>query len=141
MRNSRASLFLMELMISILFFAISGAVCIQLFVKAHTINEETAAKSKATLIAQDICEYYHYTNGNKADMLSYYWDYEETEDSILLYFTESGDICSSVGATYVATLTFGQELSYHILPLDIKSTDEQESLYSTKIKKYVQATL
>ena len=72
MRNSRASLFLMELMISIMFFAISGAVCIQLFVKAHTINEESAAMSKATLIAQDICEYYHYSDGDKADMLSYY---------------------------------------------------------------------
>ena len=141
MRNSRASLFLMELMISIMFFAISGAVCIQLFVKAHTINEVTEDKSKATLIAQDICEYFHYTGGDKYDMLSYYWDYEETEDSILLYFTESGDICSSVGATYVAALTFEQELSYHILTLDIKSTDDQESLYSTRIKKYVQATL
>ena len=141
MRNSRASLFLMELMISILFFAISGAVCIQLFVKTYTINELTEDKSKATLIAQDICEYYHYCNGEKTDMLSYYWDYEESEDSILLYFTESGSICSSVGATYVATLTFEQELSYHILTLDIKSVDKKEALYSTQIKKYIQSTL
>ena len=141
MRNSRASLFLMELMISIMFFAISGAVCIQLFVKAHTINEESAAKSKATLIAQDICEYYHYSDGDKADMLSYYWDYEESEDSILLYFTENGSVCSNVGARYVATLTFDQELSYRILTLDIQSVDDKESLYSTRIKKYVQSTL
>ncbi len=141
MRNSRASLFLMELMISILFFAISGAVCIQLFVKAHTINELTEDKSKATLIAQDICEYYHYTDGDKAEMLSYYWDFEESDDSILLYFTENGSICSKVGAAYVATLSFGQESSYHILTLDIKNMENEQSLYSTRIKKYVQAVL
>lgn len=141
MRNSRASLFLMELMISILFFAISGAVCIQLFVKAHTINELTENKSKATLIAQDICEYYHHTGGDKAEMLSYYWDYEESEDFILLYFTESGSICSKVGAKYVATLYFGQESSYHTLTLDIKDVGDKQSLYSTKIRKYAQSVL
>ena len=141
MRNSRASIFLMELMISILFFAISGAVCIQLFVKAHAINEETEAKSKAILIAQDICEYYHHCNGDKAEFLSYYWDYEETEENVFLYFTESGSSCSNIGAKYVVTLTFEQELSYHILTLDIKNVDQKESLYSTRIRKYVQATL
>ena len=141
MRNSRASLFLMELMISILFFAISGAVCIQLFVKAHTINELTEDKSKATLIAQDICEYYHYTGGDKAEMLSYYWDFEESEEAILLYFTENGNVCSKVGAKYVATLYFGQELSYHTLTMDIKNVGEKDSLYSTRIQKYVQAVL
>ena len=124
-----------------MFFAISGAVCIQLFVKAHTINEVTEDKSKATLIAQDICEYFHYTGGDKYDMLSYYWDYEESEDSILLYFTENGSICSNVGAKYVAALTFEQELSYHILSLEIKNVAEEEALYSTRIKKYIQTTL
>lgn len=124
-----------------MFFAISGAVCIQLFVKAHTINELTEDKSKATLIAQDICEYYHYTGGDKTEMLTYYWDFEEADDSVLLYFTESGNICSKVGAKYVASLTFGQESSYHILSLDIKNANDNQSLYSTKIKKYVQAVL
>lgn len=141
MRNSRASLFLMELMISILFFSLSSAVCIQLFVKAHTINETTEDKSKATLIAQDICEYFHHSNGDKSKILSYYWDYEESADSILLYFTESGSPCYNVGAEYVATLTFGQELSFRTLSLEIHCMDDKESLYSTQVKKYIPTTL
>ena len=80
MRNSRASLFLMELMISILFFSLSSAVCIQLFVKAHTINEKTEDKSNAILIAQDISEYFHHADGDKEQILSYYTEYEETAD-------------------------------------------------------------
>lgn len=141
MQNSRASLFLMELMISILFFSLSSAVCIQLFVKAHTINETTEDKSNATLIAQDICEYFHHCGGDKSQMLSYFWDYEEVEDSIHLYFTESGSSCSNVGAKYIATLTFGQELSFHTLSLEIRCMDNKDSLYSTQIKKYVQSAL
>ena len=36
MNRSKTSLFLMELIIAILFFSLSCAVCIQLFFKAHT---------------------------------------------------------------------------------------------------------
>lgn len=141
MRNSQASLFLMELMISILFFSISSAVCIQLFVKAHTINQTTEDKSNATLIAQDICEYFHYSNGDKQEILSYYWDYEETEEAVLLYFTESGTPCSKIGARYTATLTFERELSFHILSLEIRCVDQKDALYSTQLKKYIPYTL
>ena len=34
----RSSLFLLELMIAILFFCLASAVCVQIFVKAHTIQ-------------------------------------------------------------------------------------------------------
>lgn len=37
----RSSLFLLELMIAILFFSLASAVCVQIFVKAHTISRET----------------------------------------------------------------------------------------------------
>lgn len=141
MRNSRASLFLMELMISILFFSLSSAVCIQLFVKAHTINQATEDKSNAILIAQDISEYFHYTNGNKTQLLSYYTDYEEAESDILLYFTEAGAPCNETAARYVAVLTFGQNLSYATLDINVKLAHEDDSLYSSSLKKYIQAVL
>lgn len=38
MKKSRSSLFLIELTISILFFALASAACIQLFVKAHLLD-------------------------------------------------------------------------------------------------------
>ena len=39
--TKRSSLFLLELMIAILFFCLASAVCVQIFVKAHTISRET----------------------------------------------------------------------------------------------------
>ena len=141
MRNSRASLFLMELMISILFFSLSSAVCIQLFVKAHTINETTEYKSSATLIAQDISEYFHNKCGDKLQLLSYFTEYEADGNNTVLYFTQNGNSCSATSAYYTATLTFGQDGSFNTLILQVSRTNSNEVLYSSILKKYVPATL
>lgn len=37
----RSSLFLLELIIAILFFSLTSAVCVQLFARAHTISRQT----------------------------------------------------------------------------------------------------
>ncbi len=48
----RSSLFLIELMISIFFFAIASSVCIQLFARAKQISDESSAKNQALLQAE-----------------------------------------------------------------------------------------
>lgn len=141
MRNSRASLFLMELMISILFFSLSSAVCIQLFVKAHTINGTTEDKSNATLIAQDISEYFHHANGDKEKTLSYFTEYEETEEGVLLYFTQNNNCCSSSSAYYTATLVFSQENDCSLLTFTVTRTGSTDTLYSAELKKHIPRVL
>lgn len=128
-------------MISILFFSLSSAVCIQLFVKAHTINQATEDKSNAILIAQDICELFHHSDGDKTQLLLYYSDYERNEDSYLFYFSAEGTICTYADAKYEALLTFGQELSYQTLTMEIRCVNEKDVLYSSRIKKYNQAVI
>ena len=39
--TSKSGLFLIELILSIFFFIIAMAVCLQLFVKAHTLSQDT----------------------------------------------------------------------------------------------------
>lgn len=141
MRNSRASLFLMELMISILFFSLSSAVCIQLFVKAYTINEATENKSNATLIAQDISEYFHHASGDKEQFLKYFGEYEDAGDIIILYFSQNGINCHADNAYYIATLCFSQEASFRVLTLELTRQDDNVPLYSSTLKKYIQSTL
>lgn len=58
MKSSKSSLFLMELIIAILFFALASAVCIQLFVKAHLLGETTTEENKALLMCQNFSEIY-----------------------------------------------------------------------------------
>ena len=52
--QSKSALFLMELMITTLFFALASTVCVQLFVKAHQINRETRVRDAMLVSVQNI---------------------------------------------------------------------------------------
>ena len=65
MRNSRSSLFLMELVIVILFFSLSSAVCVKLFVKAHQMDQNTVNMNHAMIWIQNYAEQFR---ANPTDM-------------------------------------------------------------------------
>lgn len=54
--HKRSSLFLMELIIAILFFAITSAICLQCFAKAHSLSRETTALNHAVSHTESIAE-------------------------------------------------------------------------------------
>lgn len=58
MKTSKSSMFLMELIIAILFFALASAVCIQLFVKSHLLSNAASDESRALLLCQNLSEIY-----------------------------------------------------------------------------------
>ena len=72
--NSKTSLFLMELIISILFFSITGAVCVKLFVNAHVIAQHSVALTNAVMWAQNCSEAYTGCDGNLNDLSAIYPD-------------------------------------------------------------------
>ena len=59
----RSSLFLIELMISIIFFAIASSVCIQLFARAKQISDESSAKNQALLQAESAASAFYAGDG------------------------------------------------------------------------------
>ena len=52
--SSKSSLFLIELILAIFFFIIAMAVCLQLFVKAHTLSNDTISMNHAVLWTQNL---------------------------------------------------------------------------------------
>lgn len=68
-KSSKSGLFLMELILSILFFSISSAVCIQLFVKSHLISQQSVDLNNAIEWCQNIAEAFYGTNGNMDEMM------------------------------------------------------------------------
>ncbi len=56
--HSKSGLFLIELIISILFFSICSVVCVELFLKAHTIAQESIKRNSAVAAAQTAAEIY-----------------------------------------------------------------------------------
>lgn len=62
MRNqgeSNSKLFLTELMISIFFFAVITALCVQLFTDAHLLSRQSEKLTSAVKMASDVAEYYN----------------------------------------------------------------------------------
>ena len=85
MNSSKSSLFLMELILSILFFSLASAVCVQLFVKSHLISRQSTDLTNSVNLAQDVAEIY--TGVLDCDN---YLDKKPLFDSICRIINESG---------------------------------------------------
>ena len=96
--HSKTSLFLMELIISILFFSVSGAICVELFVNAHSLSEESVDLNNSVLWTQNISEVFHGSEGNLHSIADFFSDscivlvsYEDNPEvgTLVMYFDEN----------------------------------------------------
>lgn len=63
-KTSRSGLFLLELMIVILFFAVTSAVCVNLFVQAHLTSTAGGELTAATREVQSAAEWLKAADGD-----------------------------------------------------------------------------
>ncbi len=82
-RASHGSLFLMELIFSILLFTIIATICISGFVKAHTLSRDASLQTHYATMA-----------GNIAEMFRSGEDWDSTIKEILAYYPEASVISS-----------------------------------------------
>ena len=66
--SSRSGLFLMELIISILFFSLAGAVCVRLFVGSHMISKNSVELNHSLEWCQNIAEAFYGCNGKTKEI-------------------------------------------------------------------------
>ena len=99
--HSKTSLFLMELIIAILFFSISGAICVQLFVKAHMLSETSVEMNNSVLWTQNISEVFCGLEGNLHSIADFYSDnsivivsYEDNPEvgTLVMFFDENFEL-------------------------------------------------
>ena len=93
MKPSKSSLFLMELIISILFFSIASAVCIQLFVKAHLLNVRTGERNETVVWVQNLAELWTACDGDSSLISEQLRkDYSCEDDSLCLTGGQPGTL-------------------------------------------------
>ena len=63
--SSRTVLFLMELILAVLLFSLSSVLCIQMFMKSHTLSKNSVELNQSILWAQNVSEAFYGGNGNK----------------------------------------------------------------------------
>lgn len=145
MRTSKTSLFLLELIISILFFSLSAAVCVQLFVKAHQISEKSVDESHAVMWAESLAEAFSSCNGDFEDTCTTMENlgpayYDSSSHTLTLSLNSKWELTKEASeAAYQAVLTQSQEDTMSVANIEIlslNSTMNSDSLYQLSIKKY-----
>lgn len=109
MKHSRSSLFLMELLISLLFFSLASAVCIRLFAKSHLISRDTINQNNAIVQAQNLAETWLATEGNMQDLNRLLEQGVPSEDGLRIWLLFDEDWAplsdnSEAESSYVAEL-------------------------------------
>ena len=87
-KASESGLFLLELMISIAFFAIAASGCVQIFARAHSLSKQAERLDQAVSIAQNLTEE---NSGRSAESKTWYYDGQ-------------GETCEEAKAVYQADL-------------------------------------
>ncbi len=110
--RSKSGLFLMELIIVILFFSISAAICMKVFSTAKIKSDYSRDISSASFVAQSCADSFKAYNGD-ALKISSAMNGKESKDGVVVYF--DSDWCatdSKSKSKYVLTLKIKDENAY-----------------------------
>lgn len=133
-KNTRSSLFLIELMITILFFSLGSAVCIQVFVKAHTVNEDARRLSFASLQVSSAASALKYTDGSPDALREYFPMLSEDKNGMTVCYDRSFRECEPSEGFFVLRIT--KESTDGVLHSNIEITapDRETPIYGLTLR-------
>ncbi|MFI3208111.1 MAG: hypothetical protein R3Y40_03135 [Eubacteriales bacterium] len=140
MRQTRkSSLFLIELIIAILFFSLSSAVCVSLFGASHSMTEESENRNVALLEAQSIAEIYRNDKGNLSTIINMTLATEIEEGTYIYYLDESGAyVIEESTTTYCVEFTVNEEMQMLTLDIEVTPPDSEDNVIEFSTKIYLQ---
>lgn len=149
MNASKSGSFLMELILSILFFSVASAVCIQLFAKAHLLDQKTAYQNQAVIWAENLASLWQAENGDLSlvrDTLCA--DYAAAPSSVVL--SDSGSLLlvyldkdgmptpdAEQSAAYVQLSNKTEEAQSHMLAAELCFYAGQEPFYEITLMQHL----
>lgn len=125
MRQSKSGLFLLELMIAILFFALASSVCLQIFVKSYKVSQSSENLNHAVNITQSIFAKFEsddYTNQLEEKNYEIYFDKDWMEckkdssvaEVVVSYTKDSETRYVNVQVFFEDEMIYEQDNHYHI---------------------------
>ncbi|MBS5523869.1 MAG: hypothetical protein KHX56_16550 [Clostridiales bacterium] len=147
-QKSKSTLFLMELMIAICFFAITSAVCVQVFAKAHLVSETTRNLNHAIAQSESVAESFRACNGNLLDIAELFPSGVLKDNMLTIDYGKDWQPCArKTSGAYRLILTADEDASVtdtnaRLVSAKIavvKSSDGSE-IYSLAVQKFVKGT-
>ena len=98
--SNRSGLLLMEIIIAILFFSVISAICLQLFVKSHTLSRDTEVLDSAVNETSSAAELLHSTEDAESALREYYPALKKEDSRWYIYYDEAFKACAETDAVY-----------------------------------------
>lgn len=106
--HSKSNLFLMELIFSLLFLALSASVCIQIFAAAASSKIEAREWNHIQEWTVSIGEFLEGSPASASEFLDFYPLGVEDNDTLLYYFDTSWNPTNADSSHYLIQLTFSE---------------------------------
>ena len=135
MARSKSGLFLMELIIAICFFAVSSAICVQLFAHAHTLSQRSKGIQMAVLNAQSVAEGFRGLEGD-VEALANLWQVSANDGSFVAWFDDDW-----ANVTHSSRFRMAVVIDVLAVPatinINITDTVLETELYSVRLSRYM----
>lgn len=140
----------MELIIAILFFSLSGTVCIQLFAKAKIISRDTVDQNNAIIQAQNLAEGWLALEGDLSKIQPLFQEsfFAADEECLCLLFNKDWNFQAaeiSGAPAYTAELRNSGEDERGLIHADIQifrtseaDVAERELIYTLELSHHIQ---
>lgn len=122
-RTSKSSLFLMELIIAILFFAIASGMCMQIFVKAHLITKQTNREQNAVVASDSVIAVLKNSSGDLNQVASLF-EGEIENEQVTIWLNESFQITSSNQSMYYIAVT-REDVDQYMITVREQNSEKQ----------------
>ena len=133
----RSSLFLLELMISILLFSLASAWCIRLFVTARSINRENEELSRMQNLASGYAEMF-LASGDFETFLEDEGGKKMESDAVLYQFWYDRDwkICGEEDAAVSFEAVITRDGDFEKCSFHYRGADREDLIYLLDVEKY-----
>ena len=136
--KSKASLFLMEFILTLLLFSVCGAVCMQLFAKANSLSKDTFELNNAVACAQGFAEVMRGTDGTIEEIMAMYPSAIKGEDGFFEVFYDKDFMeCDFSKAAYVGDVTLTPLGAIQNMEVKIVRLEDYEEIYTLSATKYM----
>lgn len=103
---SSAGMFLTELLIAILVFAVASAICVRIFVTASFIASDSSELNRAVIMAQNGAECFKAANGDLAEAAILLGaGIPDGDAPVMLFLDDQWQTVSEPEATYIVTVS------------------------------------
>ena len=135
--SRRSSLFLLELILAILLFILAATVCVQVFVKAHTIEAKSTELNQAIYASTSLAELFRSDEDLSATMQELYPLAMQQNDHYQIFYDQKWNLTSSSQAAYIVHLEITEGQSFLTGNISVKSSsDDLTDIYTLVLKKY-----